>query len=168
MTLILNDMTPIHWALGGAAVAAVAIVMLVVKNRRLGVSTGFESVCSLVVKSPYFMRKSLRGSNGWRIALLIGLLLGGVLSAVLGGGWEPTMALGRWDTEVGGSDTVKLLWMFGGGLFIGFGTRMAGGCTSGHGIFGLANFEKSGLMTTLSFMGVGVATAWLLQGLVTA
>jgi uncharacterized membrane protein YedE/YeeE len=48
--------------------------------------------------------------------------------------------------------------MFVGGLFIGFGTRLAGGCTSGHGIFGLANFELPSLVTTVSFMAAGIAT----------
>jgi hypothetical protein len=48
--------------------------------------------------------------------------------------------------------------MFVGGLFIGFGTRLGGGCTSGHGIFGLSNFELPSLVTTLSFMIAGIAT----------
>ncbi len=48
--------------------------------------------------------------------------------------------------------------MFGGGLLIGFGTRLAGGCTSGHGIFGLANVEMPSVISTLSFMAAGVAT----------
>jgi uncharacterized membrane protein YedE/YeeE len=48
--------------------------------------------------------------------------------------------------------------MFAGGLFIGFGTRLAGGCTSGHGIFGLANFEYPSLLSTLSFMAAGMVT----------
>jgi uncharacterized membrane protein YedE/YeeE len=52
--------------------------------------------------------------------------------------------------------------MFIGGLLIGFGTRLAGGCTSGHGIFGLANFELPSLITTVSFMAGGVLTTQLI------
>ncbi len=48
--------------------------------------------------------------------------------------------------------------MFVGGLFIGFGTRLAGGCTSGHGIFGLANLELPSLVTTIAFLGAGIVT----------
>jgi uncharacterized membrane protein YedE/YeeE len=51
--------------------------------------------------------------------------------------------------------------MFGGGLLIGFGTRLAGGCTSGHGIFGLSNFEKSSWVATIAFMAAGLATTQL-------
>jgi hypothetical protein len=51
--------------------------------------------------------------------------------------------------------------MFVGGLFIGFGTRLAGGCTSGHGIFGLSNFELPSLLATVSFMAGGIVTTHL-------
>ena len=52
----------------------------------------------------------------------------------------------------------KLAWMFAGGIFIGFGTRLANGCTSGHGIFGMSNFERPSLVSTVSFMGAGTLT----------
>jgi uncharacterized membrane protein YedE/YeeE len=90
--------------------------------------------------------------------LLTGLVLGGFLSAMLGVGWEPTWALGIFDSAVGWGPAGKLASMFVGGLFIGFGTRLAGGCTSGHGIFGLANLELPSLITTASFMAAGIVT----------
>ena len=48
--------------------------------------------------------------------------------------------------------------MFVGGLFIGFGTRLANGCTSGHGIFGMSNLERASILSTISFMAAGVLT----------
>jgi uncharacterized membrane protein YedE/YeeE len=56
--------------------------------------------------------------------------------------------------------------MFVGGLFIGFGTRLAGGCTSGHGIFGLSNFELASLVATISFMASGILTTQFLYRVV--
>jgi uncharacterized membrane protein YedE/YeeE len=56
----------------------------------------------------------------------------------------------------------KLAWMFGGGLLIGFGTRMAGGCTSGHGIFGIANLERASLESTIAFVAAGMLTSNLI------
>jgi hypothetical protein len=162
MDLILNDLSPIHWALAGAGIAAVTLTLLFVSSNRLGVSTGFENVCSLVVNAPYFRRESLAGSHGWRLPLLGGLLLGGVISAVLGGGWEPTWDIGRFDREIGWGAGGKIAWMFTGGLLIGFGTRLAGGCTSGHGIFGLSNLELPSLVSTMSFMAAGVVTTNLI------
>ncbi len=156
--LILHDLEPYHWAVAGAGIGVLTLVLLFVLRRRLGISTGFENLCSLVVKAPYFRRPSLAASHGWRLPLLGGLALGGALSAVLGGGWAPIWDLGMFDAFIGMGPAGKVAWMFAGGVLIGFGTRMAGGCTSGHGIFGMANLERSGLMATLSFMGAGVIT----------
>jgi uncharacterized membrane protein YedE/YeeE len=156
MPLILNSLPALHWAVAGAAIAAVTLCLLFVANRRLGISAGFEDVCSLVLQQPYFLRGGLRAARKWRLPFVGGLMLGGFLSAALGGGWEPTWALGMFDQAIDSGRAAKLAWMFVGGLFIGFGTRLGGGCTSGHGIFGLSNFELPSLVTTISFMGAGV------------
>ena len=162
MPLLLNNILPLHWAAAGAGIATVTLVLLFITNRRLGISTGFEDVCSLVLRAPYFRRPSLLEARRWRLPFLAGLVLGGVLSATLGGGWQPTWALGILDARLHLGPAGKLAWMFVGGLFIGFGTRLAGGCTSGHGIFGLSNLEWPSLVTTLSFMGGGIVTTQLL------
>ena len=73
---------------------------------------------------------------------------------------------GMLDTALVLSPAAKLAWMFVGGLFVGFGTRMANGCTSGHGIFGLSNFEWPSLVATLCFMGTGLVTTQVLYRLV--
>lgn len=162
MDLILNDTEPLHWAIAGAVIGLITLTLLFVGSKRLGVSTGFENVCSLVVSAPYFRREALLQSNSWRLPLLGGLLLGGVLSAVTSGGWEPFWDLGMFDADIGWGAPGKVVWMFAGGLLIGFGTRLAGGCTSGHGIFGLSNLELPSLVSTLSFMAAGVVTSNLI------
>ena len=158
MPLILNDATPLQWAIGGAVIAAVTLSLLFLSGRRLGLSTGFEDACSLVLDAPYFRRASLLGERAWRMQFLAGLLLGGFLSAALGGGWSPTWDLGMFDEVIGWGAGAKVVWMFVGGLFIGFGTRLAGGCTSGHGIFGISNLEVPSIIATGSFMLAGIVT----------
>ena len=158
MELILNGAGPLHWAIAGAAIGLITLTLLYVGNRRLGVSTGFENLCSLVVNVPYFRRPSLQGSNAWRLPLLGGMLIGGFISALSTGGWEPFWDLGMFDSEIGWGPAGKVVWMFAGGLLIGFGTRLAGGCTSGHGIFGLSNLEVPSMVSTMSFMAAGVVT----------
>lgn len=165
MPLILNDLPPLHWALAGLGIAGVTLALLFVGNKRFGVSSGLEDVCSLVVRVPYFQRSAVTSGRGWRLPLLLGLLLGGVLSAVAGGGWAPTWDLGVFDRAIGLGPAGKLVWMFAAGLCIGFGTRLAGGCTSGHGIFGLANFEMPSLITTISFMLAGIITTHIVYRL---
>lgn len=162
MPLILNDAAPIHWALAGAGIAAVTITMLWLFNRRLGISTGFEDVCSLVLDAPYFRRQAVVSGRRWRLPFLAGLVIGGALSATVTGGWSPTWDLGRLDEVLALGPAGKMAWMFVGGLFIGFGTRLGGGCTSGHGIFGLSNFELPSLVTTISFMAGGIVTTQIL------
>ncbi|MBI2186811.1 MAG: YeeE/YedE family protein [Acidobacteria bacterium] len=61
-----------------------------------------------------------------------------------------------------------LAWMFVGGLFIGFGTRLGGGCTSGHGIFGMSNLELPSIVTAVSFMAGGIVTTQLVYRVVFA
>jgi uncharacterized protein len=115
-----------------------------------------------VLRVPYFRRGSLLAGRAWRLPLVVGLLLGGFLSAVLAGGWSPTWDLGLLDERIGLGPAGKIAWMFVGGLLIGAGTRMGGGCTSGHGIFGLSNLELPSLITTLSFMAGGILTTQFL------
>ncbi|MGE3855864.1 MAG: YeeE/YedE family protein [Dehalococcoidia bacterium] len=168
MPLILHDVTAMHWAVAGAAIGAITLALLFVTNRRLGISSGFEDACSLVLDAPYFRRAAVTGSRGWRLPFLGGLLLGGVVSAVLSGGWAPTWDLGMFDTAIGWGPLGKVAWMFVGGLFIGFGTRLAGGCTSGHGIFGLSNLELPSLISTVSFMAAGLVTTNLVYRVIFA
>lgn len=158
MNLILNDLPPLHWALAGLGIAGITLALLLIANRRLGISTGFEDICSLVLPAPYFRRSAVTSGRPWRLPLLAGLVLGGFLSATLGGGWQPTWALGMFDSAIGLGPAGKLAWMFVGGVCVGFGTRLAGGCTSGHGIFGLANLERPSLITTIAFLVAGIAT----------
>ena len=162
MGLILNDLMPLHWAAAGAGIAAVTLLLLFLANRRLGISTGFEDICSLVLQVPYLRRPTILSGRRWRLPLLAGLVIGGWLSAVTGGGWAPTWDLGLFDQVIGFGPAGKLAWMFVGGLFIGFGTRLGGGCTSGHGIFGLSNLEMPSLVSTLSFMAGGIITTQLI------
>ncbi len=164
LDLILNDTQPLHWAVGGALIAAVTATLLFVGNRQLSVSSSFDDICSIVVDTDYFQRyrRGLSVDGTWRLSLLGGLVLGGLFSALLGGGWEPTWDLGRFDKAIGWSASGKIVWMFGGGLLIGFGTRLGGGCTSGHGIFGLSNFQLPSLITMVSFMVGGIVFTNLL------
>lgn len=166
MPLILHDLVPLHWAVGGAAIGAITLLLLFVANRRLGVSGGLDDLCSLVLSGPYFRRDFVRRSRPWRLPFLAGLVLGGFLSAQLGGGWAPIWSLGIFDTVIGLGPAGKLAWMFAGGLLIGFGTRLANGCTSGHGIFGLSNFEWAGLASTASFMAAGLITTHVVYRIV--
>ena len=164
MPLILTGAPPLHWALAGLFIGLITLVLLWTTNHRLGISSGFEDICSLVLKVPYLRRAEVLNGRAWRLPFLGGLVLGGVASAIWAGGWKPVWALGIFDRTFAWGHGGKLAWMFVGGLFIGFGTRLAGGCTSGHGIFGMSNLEKASIRSTLAFMAAGMITTALIYG----
>lgn len=166
MPLILHGLPPVHWAVAGGVIALVTLTLLVVGNRRLGVSSGLEDICSLVLDQPFYRRSAVTSGRPWRLPFLAGLLAGGFLSAVLGGGWSPTWALGMLDRAAGLGHGAKLAWMFGGGILTGFGTRLANGCTSGHGIFGNSNFEWPSLVASCCFMASGIVTTQIIYRVV--
>jgi uncharacterized membrane protein YedE/YeeE len=163
--LILHHLRPIHWGLAGAAIAAITLFLLWTTNRRLGISTGLENLCALASRLPYFRRGELHGAGAWRLPFLLGLVLGGVLSAILGGGLGPITDAGMLDRLLGPGLAPKLLWMFAGGLLVGTGTRLSNGCTSGHGVFGLANLERASLYAVLTFFATGALVTNLIYRL---
>jgi uncharacterized membrane protein YedE/YeeE len=166
--LLLHGVQPLHWAIAGAGLAGVALALIAIGNRRLGISSGLEDVCSIVVNQPYFRRGALTQNRSWRLPFVAGLVLGGFVSAVLGGGWSPTWAAGMFDRAIGLGHVGKAVWMFAGGLLVGFGTRMANGCTSGHGIFGVANLELPSVVATATFLAAAILTTQLIYNVATA
>lgn len=152
------------WWQGGAAIGAVTLLLLWLGNQRLGISTGFENLCALVLHTPHLERAEVRGSARWRLPFLAGLVLGGALAAFSTGQLAPSLAVPMLDARFAFAPAAKLAWMFAGGLLIGFGTRLSNGCTSGHGIFGLSNFERGSLDAVLAFLAAGMLTSFLVHG----
>jgi hypothetical protein len=98
------------------------------------------------------------------VLFLVALVAGGLLSSVLAGRWHfvPTLASAGFARITNGSPVLGAALLVVGGSFVGFGTRMAGGCTSGHGMCGVSRFQSGSLLATAAFFGTGVATAFAL------
>ena len=90
-----------------------------------------------------------REGRDWRIAFLLALVV----------------AAGVWFTVSGATPRTgfPLPWLVAGGLLVGVGTRLGSGCTSGHGICGLARLSKRSLVAVATFMGAGIATVYVLR-----
>lgn len=158
--MILHNLEPWHFAIAGAGIALITLTLQAVGNRALGVSTGLEEVCSLGSSAPYFGRGELRAH--WRIVMFAGLICGGLLSSITSGSWQLSWDTGMLDTHLHLDNSAKVVWFFAGGLLTGVGTRLAGGCTSGHGIYGMARLQPGSFASVLAFMASGILTANLL------
>lgn len=142
--------------LGGLAIAAVSITLVVVTGRFLSVTRGYASVCSIFSKLNFFKRPDLGGPFGFRTFFTIGLLTGGAIAAITTTGWQPTLALGKFDQIWGVSIYVKGAVLTMGGFLWGYGSRMAKGCTSGNSISGLSQGSLASLVATCGFLVAGV------------
>lgn len=136
-----------RYLLGGLLIGCGVALLFITTGRQGGVSTFFSAIWSYLLRTPFFQQPALRDSRAWRLLYALGLLLGGTL-LLLAGMAPPHTALPAW----------KLLL---GGLLVGFGARLGGGCTSGHGICGLASLSAGSLLMVLTFLGTAIVTAQL-------
>jgi len=114
-----------------------------------GMSTLFSSTWSFVSRLSYFRQDRFVASRGWRLALAVGLVLGGALFLL-------TAAHGvTFQTRVPG-------WRLAvGGFIAGFGARMSNGCTSGHGICGIGSLQMPSILAVVTFLVTAIVTAQL-------
>ena len=97
------------------------------------------------------------------VTFLVMLAVGGLLGALGSSGWEVRTDLGPLHEALTGGGAISLLALVGGGFLVGFGTRMAGGCTSGHGLSGCSRLQPASLVATASFFGTAVAVSFALE-----
>lgn len=99
------------------------------------------------------------------LTFLAFMAVGGLLAAVSSGHFELRLDLGATHTRLFGSGWQEWLTLLGGGILVGFGTQMAGGCTSGHGLSGVARLTPASLAATAMFFATAVATSFVVEAL---
>lgn len=162
------------WApqLVGPALGALNVASMATAGRPLGVTSAFEDAAALLARrfAPDAMRiNSYLGARDgvprpdWKWALLTGLALGSWASATASGG-RPERVPARWARRFGPRPGPRYLAAFTGGALLMFGARCARGCTSGHGISGMAQLALSSWTFTPLFFGVGGLVARALYG----
>ena len=134
----MENFTPLLSSLGGAILGLGAALMLFGLGRIAGISGIFGGL---------LVRKT--GDVVWRLAFMLGLVLGGVLMGKL----APSLFAVSIDRS--------LVMIVIAGLFVGFGTRMGNGCTSGHGVCGISRLSPRSLVATVTFMATGALTVFL-------
>jgi uncharacterized membrane protein YedE/YeeE len=133
----MENFTPILSTIGGILIGLSAAVMMAGNGRIAGISGIFRG--AVFPKSGDFL---------WRALFIAGLIGGGVALFQFKPEWF----------EIADSAQRSMFVVAGAGLLVGFGTRLGNGCTSGHGVCGLARFSVRSLVATASFMATGAAT----------
>lgn len=179
---------PWPWYVSGPLIGLMVPVLLIAGNKSFGISSSLRHICAACIpaKIPFFQydwKKEI-----WNLFFVAGILLGGVVVALFLQNPEPvkvnpalvaelqqygiTEYQGLVPTDLfnwSNLFTVKgFVLMVIGGFLVGFGTRYAGGCTSGHSIMGLSNLQLPSLIATICFMAGGFFMAniilpWILN-----
>ena len=136
----MENFTPVSASIGGALIGLSAVLLMAFNGRIAGISG--------ILSGAAFAEP---GDKAWRIFFVIGLIAAPLLYAAVTG------AMPAFEMEAG--------WplIIAGGLLVGFGTRLGSGCTSGHGVCGLARLSPRSLISVLTFMGAGMLTVPLIR-----
>ena len=139
-----------RYAIGGLFVGLGAATIYAGTAINAGASTFLESTLSYVSDRPRFSRYVR--SRDWRLVFTLGIILGAAVYAVIyqGGAWTTDVAPWR---------------LLVGGIFVGVGTRIGKGCTSGHGVCGVGSASNTSLVNVATFMAFAIGTAQLVMAL---
>jgi len=170
---------PWHWSVAGVLIGLIVPTLLIIGNKHFGISSNLRHICAacLPARIPFFhydWKKEI-----WNFFFVGGILAGAVLATIFLQNPDPVQIhpdlaqdlAGYGVTHISGLVPTDLfsfeslltlrgfLLMVVGGFLVGFGTRYAGGCTSGHAIMGLSNLQWPSLVATVSFMVGGFLMA---------
>jgi uncharacterized protein len=169
------------WYVTGPMIGMFVPLLLLVGNRLFGFSSNFRHLCAIVApKRIAFFQYDWRKIGGWNLAFILGALLGGVIGATLlsdGSNIRLSAAAQQSLAALGVRDfsgvvpqeffswpalfTLRgVVMICGGGFLVGFGAAYAGGCTSGHAISGLADFQLPSLLAVVGFFAGGLISTW--------
>jgi len=170
---------PWPWYVAGPLIGLTVPLLLIIGNRAFGVSSTLRHICAACFpgKIPFFNYEWKKET--WNLFLVTGIFIGGFIANVWLSSDEPIQINAALQSELAGYGitTIDSLWptqLFNfenvvtlkgfmvivlGGFLVGFGTRYAGGCTSGHSIFGLSTLQWPSLVATICFMVGGMVMA---------
>lgn len=173
---------PWPWYIAGPLIGLTVPALLILGNKSFGISSSLRHICASCIPANISFFKYDWKKEAWNLFFVFGIFLGGVIAVTLLNNSDPVKVNPKLAEELSGygiSDYSNLVpaeifnWnallsirgfimMIVGGFLVGFGTRYAGGCTSGHAIMGLSNLQWPSLVATICFMVGGFIMANLI------
>jgi uncharacterized membrane protein YedE/YeeE len=172
---------PWPWYVAGPIIGLTVPLVYLYAGRKWGVSSTFRDVCAATFpRNLDYFSYSWRRIGGWRLTMAVGLVMGGLLAGLTGPARVDISEATRADlsalgiTDFSGLVPAEIFSWHGlgtpagivmivlGGFLVGFGTRYANGCTSGHAISGLAALRLTSLVAVLGFFAGGLIATHLL------
>jgi uncharacterized protein len=177
---------PWPWYVAGPLIGLIVPLLLIIGNRKFGVSSSLRHICAACIPGNISFFKYDWKKEAWNLFFVAGILIGGVIVAVYLTSPDPVQVnpnlveeLSRYGitnySSMVPAEVFNWPALFTargfilivlGGFLVGFGTRYAGGCTSGHAIMGLSNLQFPSLVATMSFMAGGFLVANLVIPLI--
>lgn len=179
LSTMFSFLDPWPWYIAGPLIGLTVPLLLILGNKTFGISSSLRHICAscMPAKIPFFnydWKKEI-----WNLVFVFGIFLGGAIAFYFLSNQAPVQINPTLAAELSGygitnfSNLVPqqlfnwatlfslkgLIMMVGGGFLVGFGTRYAGGCTSGHAIMGLSNLQWPSLVATICFMVGGFIMA---------
>lgn len=139
----MENFTPVSSLTGGLLIGGAGGLLLLLNGRIAGIS----GIVGEALSAP-------RGDTVWRLAFIAGLVAGPlVVQAVL-------------QRPIAVRIEASVPMLIAAGLLVGLGTRIGGGCTSGHGVCGIGRLSRRSIVATLSFLGAGAASVFVVRHLI--
>lgn len=174
--------SPWPWYIAGPLIGLTVPFLLLIGNKTFGISSSLRHICAACIPAniPFFKYEWKK--EIWNLFFVGGIALGALIAAHFLMSPDPvvlTEPTAEYLASKGITDTSSLLpseifsweqlftlrgliFFVVGGFLVGFGTRWAGGCTSGHAIMGLSNLQWPSLIATCCFMIGGIGMTWLI------
>lgn len=166
---------PWHWAVAGVLIGLTVPTLLLIGNKSFGISSSLRHICAACFPADIPFFKYDWKKEAWNLFFVLGIGIGGFMATTFLSNPEPIQISEKTVSalqQLGVHDFGHLLpadmfsfeslfslkgliFIVLGGFLVGFGTRYAGGCTSGHAIMGLSNLQLPSLIATISFMAGG-------------
>ena len=145
----------IPWFVGGPVMGLCVVAIRWLLNQRLGVTGGYTAVVDAVTRRAE--------SVDWRAFFWVGIVVGGLVFALVGGG--PDFHGYGWLTQhfTGSSRWIVAPLLLASGLLIGFGAKTAQGCTSGNGLGGTSILSPASLVATCTFFGTAIVVSFFIK-----